>query len=71
MERLEFKKGYSLYRKDVSSAYCLGLHSFRKAINSSVLFRTVYLRDVKPVSIRCRMALSDAGFDELKQWARL
>ena len=61
MKRLEFKKGYSLYRKDVSSAHCLGLDSFRKAINSSVLFRAVYLRDVKPVSIRCRMALSDAG----------
>ena len=69
MNKLEFKKAYALYRQNVSNAYCLGLDSFRKAINSSVLFRTVYLRDVKPVSIRCRMALSDAGFDELKQWA--
>ena len=61
MNKLEFKKSYSLYRKNASSAHCLGLDSFRKAVNASVLFRSVYLRDVKPVSLRCRMALSDAG----------
>jgi hypothetical protein len=61
MKRLEFKKGYSLYRKDVSNAHCLGLDTFKAAINSNKLFRAVYLRDMQPVSIKCKMTLSDAG----------
>jgi hypothetical protein len=61
MIKLEFKKSYSLYRKNVSNAHCLGLDNFRKAVNSSALFRSVYLRDAKPVSLRCKMALRDAG----------
>lgn len=61
MKRLEFKKSYSLYRKYVSNAHCLGLDSFREAINSNELFRIVYLRDVKPVSIRCKIALKKQG----------
>lgn len=61
MNKLEFKKAYALYRKNVSKAYSLGLDSFRTAINANDLFRSVYMTDVKPVSIKCKMALSDAG----------
>ncbi len=30
-------------------------------MNANDLFRSVYMRDVKPVSIKCKMALSDEG----------
>jgi len=61
MKKLDFKIAYSVYRKKVSAAHNLGLDGFRNAINSSEFFKGIYLRDSLPVSVRCKLALSDAG----------
>ena len=61
MTKEEFKKKYSEYRKQLKVAYRLGKESYIKALYSSQLFNDVYSKEVRPVSIKCYLALPARG----------
>lgn len=54
MTKLVFKREYSLYRKNVKTAYNGGLESFRTALNSNKFLERIYLdrNFVLPVSLK-------------------
>lgn len=59
MNKPQFKKQYSAYRKALRNQHSLGRTAFMNALNSNRIFREIQCRTIRPVSIKCWLALNE------------
>ena len=61
MTKQDFKKAYSIYRKEVTAAYRKSKCDFSVAFNSNPVFRLMVSDKNcdRPVSVKCYMYFSD------------